>query len=123
VPDDVWEFPRVCGNFSERRKWIPCQHPEALIERILKMSCRPGDTVIDMFAGSGVVNRVAWRLGLDCYGIDLSRSYCEHIARETGAALIEHPSAAGMKPENSGTTSDRWLKAVDQPPEGQGGNG
>lgn len=93
VPDDVWEFPRVCGTFRERRKWIPCQHPEALIERMLRMSCRPGDVVIDLFAGSGVVNRVAPRLGLHCYGIDLGRSYCERIAEETGALFIEHSSA------------------------------
>lgn len=92
VPDDVWEVSRVCGTFRERRPWIPCQHPEALVERMLRMSCRPGDTVIDMFAGSGVVNRVAARLGLNCYGVDMSYSYCEHIAQETGAEFVEHPS-------------------------------
>jgi site-specific DNA-methyltransferase (adenine-specific) len=93
VPDDVFEFSRVCGTFRERRKWIPCQHPEALIERMLRMSCRPGDIVVDLFAGSGVVNRVAPKLGLHCYSIDLSRLYCERIAQETGAVLVEHPCA------------------------------
>ncbi len=82
VPDDVWEFSRVCGTFKERRKWHPNQHPEALIERIVKFSCKPGDLVIDMFAGTGTVNRVCKRLGVNCIGIEISKFYCEQIAKE-----------------------------------------
>lgn len=82
VPDDVWEFPRVCGTFHERRKWHPNQHPEALIERIVKFSCVPGDLVIDMFAGTGTVNRVCKRLGIDCIGIEVSPFYCQKIKDE-----------------------------------------
>jgi DNA modification methylase len=90
VPDDVWEFPRVCGTFNERRRWHPNQHPEALIERIVKFSCVPGDLVIDMFAGTGTVNRVCKRLGIDCIGIEISKFYCEQITKEQGqGALFE----------------------------------
>jgi site-specific DNA-methyltransferase (adenine-specific) len=88
VPDDVWEFSRVCGTFHERRKWHPNQHPEALIERIVKFSCKPGDLVIDMFAGTGTVNRVCRRLGINCIGIEISKFYCEQIKKEQ-YALIE----------------------------------
>ena len=50
VPGDVWSFPRItCG--SERRSWHPTQHPEALMERIYKMS--PGRRFLDLFAGTG----------------------------------------------------------------------
>jgi DNA modification methylase len=89
VPDDVWEFPRVCGNYRERRLWIPCQHPEALVERMIRMSCSQGDVVIDPFSGSGVTHRVAQRCGVHCYGTDISRFYCGQIAQETGAVLAE----------------------------------
>lgn len=82
VPDDVWEFPRVCGNFHERRKWVPNQHPEALIERMVLMSTNPGDLVIDMFAGSGTVHRVCKRLGRDSISIEISPTYCEKILEE-----------------------------------------
>lgn len=88
VPDDVWDFPRVCGTFKDRKKWHPCQHPKALIERIVKFSAVPGDLVIDMFAGSGNTLEVCKELGIDCIGIDISRQYCEKIAEETGAELI-----------------------------------
>lgn len=88
VPDDVWEFPRVCGTYDERRKWAVTQHPDALIDRMVRMSCWPGDLVIDMFAHSGTVNRVCKRIGIDCIGIDISPFYCEKIAEETGAELV-----------------------------------
>jgi DNA modification methylase len=82
VPGDVWEFPRVCGTFIEKRKWHKNQHPEALIERMVKMSTKEGDLVIDMFAGSGTVNRVCKRLGRKCIGIEISKTYCKMIAKE-----------------------------------------
>jgi len=82
VPDDVWEFPRVVGNAKERRPWHPTQHPEALIERIVKFSTRPGDLVIDLFAGSGTANRVCKRLNRACIGIELSPTYCKKIRAE-----------------------------------------
>ncbi len=93
VPDDVWDFSRVCGTFKERRKWHPAQHPEALVERMVLMSTKPGDLVIDLFAGSGTTNRVCKRIDRNCIGIDISKTYCQKIAEETGAELIEHPSA------------------------------
>jgi site-specific DNA-methyltransferase (adenine-specific) len=87
VPADVWDFPRVCGTFKERRRWHPNQHPEALIERIVKLSCKKDDLVIDMFAGTGTVNRVCKRLGINCIGIEISKYYCEKIAVETGVPV------------------------------------
>lgn len=87
VPDDVWEFSRVCGTFKEKRKWHPNQHPEALIERIVKFSCKPGDLVIDMFAGTGTVHRVCQRLDVNCISIEISPFYCEKIAKETGCQM------------------------------------
>ena len=85
VPDDVWEFSRVCGTFNERRRWHPNQHPEALIERIVKFSTAPGDLVIDMFAGTGTMNRVCEKLGRSCIGIEISKYYCGKIEEERAA--------------------------------------
>jgi site-specific DNA-methyltransferase (adenine-specific) len=82
VPDDVWEFPRVVGNAKERRSWISNQHPEALIERMILMSTQPGETVIDMFAGSGTVHRVCRRLGRNSISIDISQEYVDRIKSE-----------------------------------------
>lgn len=89
VPDDVWEFPRICGTFKERKKWHPCQHPKDLLRRIVLFSTKPNDLVIDMFAGSGNMLEVCKELGRKCIGIEISKFYCEKIAEETGAKLIE----------------------------------
>ncbi len=56
VPDDVWDFPRVVGNSPERRAWMPTQHPEALLRRIIGMT--PGSKWLELFTGSGTMLRV-----------------------------------------------------------------
>jgi len=81
VPDDVWEFPRVCGTFHERKKWIPNQHPKDLLRRMVLFSTKPGDLVIDMFAGSGNMFEVCHELKRDCIGIEISPTYCKHIRK------------------------------------------
>jgi site-specific DNA-methyltransferase (adenine-specific) len=88
VPDDVWEFSRVCGNFPERRQWHPTQHPEKLIERIILFSTKENDLVVDPFGGTGTTLRVCRRLNRRCITVDISRYYCEKMSTETGVPLI-----------------------------------
>jgi len=87
VPSDVWEFPRVCGTFKERRKWHPTQHPEALVERAILMSTKEGDLVVDPFLGSGTTLRVCQRINRRCIGIELSETYCKKVSEETGVEV------------------------------------
>lgn len=84
MPSSVWEFPRVCGTFKERRKWIPTQLPEALVERIIKGHCRPGGRVFDPFIGSGTTAIVCRRLGIDCVGIEISKPCITETAQYLG---------------------------------------
>ena len=75
-PDcDTWYQSRLCGTFNERVRWHPCQLPEALLERIIKVSSNPGDLVFDPFAGSGTTLAVARKLGRDWLGCELSEDY------------------------------------------------
>ena len=83
VPDDCWEFPRVCGTFKERRKWHPNQHPEALLRRIVQFSCKPGDKVSDLFGGTGSMLRV-WP---NTTVIEISEKYCREMSRESGVPI------------------------------------
>lgn len=76
--DDTWYVPRVCGTFKERGEH-PCQMPLALLERIVKVSSKPGDLVLDPFAGSGTTLAAAKKLGRDYLGIELSDNYVERI--------------------------------------------
>lgn len=49
----------------------PARFPDDLAARCLEAAARPGDRVLDPFAGSGTVLRVADRMGMDATGIDL----------------------------------------------------
>jgi site-specific DNA-methyltransferase (adenine-specific) len=80
-PDtDTWYLARVCGTFKERGQH-PCQMPEALLERIVRVSSNPGDLVLDPFAGSGTTLAAAKRLGRHYLGVELSADYAERIRR------------------------------------------
>ena len=75
VPDDVWDFSRVCGTFRERVGWHPCQMPEAVLDRIIRTASNPGDLILDPFMGSGTTAVVADRLDRKFIGIDISEDY------------------------------------------------
>ena len=82
IPDDVWaEFPRVCGTFGEREGWNPCQMPETVLARIVRVSSNPGDMVLDPFAGSGTTLAVAKKLARDYLGVELSEDYVREIRK------------------------------------------
>jgi DNA modification methylase len=72
--DDTWYVARVCGTFRERGEH-PCQMPEALLERIVRVASNPTDLVLDPFAGSGTTLAAAKRLGRRTLGTELSGAY------------------------------------------------
>ena len=90
VPDDVWSFSRVCGTFNERVKWHPCQMPERLLERIVRVSSNEGDLVLDPFSGSGTTAVVAARLKRQYFGTDLSKQYVANARRRIDDTLAGH---------------------------------
>ena len=75
---DTWAFPRVCGTFKERTGH-PCQMPEAVLERIIRVASNPDDLVLDPFAGSGTTLAVAKRLDRRYLGVELSADYADAI--------------------------------------------
>jgi len=88
---DVLEFSRVCGTFNERRPYHPNQHPEALMERIIRVSCMSGDSIIDLFGGTFTTDRVTRRLrtaekplDVSCTSIELSHTYCQKYLDSLG---------------------------------------
>ena len=68
----------VCQVYSTReRVGYPTQKPEALLERIIESSSRPGDVVLDPFCGSGTTLAVAERLGRRWIGMDSAEAAIE----------------------------------------------
>ena len=79
LPDDVWQFPRVCGTHKERQGWHPAQMPLSVVERIILTSTNEGDNVFDPFAGSGTTLIAALKHGRNCLGAEISTNYCDRI--------------------------------------------
>ncbi len=88
MPDDVWNtFSRVCGTFSERELWHPCQMPEILLARIICTSSNPGDFVLDPFIGSGTTAVVAAKYERKYCGIDISDEYAKNVRERISEML------------------------------------
>ena len=93
MPDDVWtEFSRVCGTFKERAGWHPCQMPESLLARIIAVSSNSSDCVLDPFVGSGTTTVVAYNLGRNYCGIDVSKNYVENTKKRLAQLKKQKPS-------------------------------
>jgi len=62
VPEDWWYFPVVARLHNERTGY-PTQKPVALMERIVRASSKPDDTIADFFCGSGTTPFAAAKNG------------------------------------------------------------
>lgn len=66
------ETPICLGK--ERTKH-PTQKPERLVSRLVEIFSKPGDTILDPFAGSGTLAEVADALGRNSINIERDREY------------------------------------------------
>jgi len=82
IPSNVFEFPRICGTFKEKRKWFPNQINQEIVERIMLGHCNQDGIILDPFVGSGTSVYAAIRTGRNCIGIDISQT-CIAAIKET----------------------------------------
>ena len=69
TPTDTWWHTIVPPGGRERTGY-PTQKPLGILERIVKVHSRPGDLLLDFFAGSGSFGEAAARNGRDCVLVD-----------------------------------------------------
>ena len=72
IVDDNWADIPDENVMSKTRTGYPTQKPEALLERIINASSKPGDIVFDCFMGSGTTQAVAMKLGRKFIGADIN---------------------------------------------------
>lgn len=72
IPTDVWWNTIVPTNGREKTGY-PTQKPLAIVERIVRAHSRPGDMVLDFFAGSGTTGEAALKNGRNVILIDKSK--------------------------------------------------
>ena len=91
LPTDVWWMTIVPPGSAERTGY-PTQKPVRLLERIVAASSRPGELVLDPYAGSGTTGVAAARLGRRWLLVDRNPVAVE-IARARLAARRGRPGA------------------------------
>jgi site-specific DNA-methyltransferase (adenine-specific) len=69
TPTDTWWHTIVSPNGREKTGY-PTQKPRGVVDRIVKVHSRPGDLLLDFFAGSGTLGDSAAALGRDCILVD-----------------------------------------------------
>lgn len=73
----LWDIPNVKHNHVEKvLGGHPCQFPVGLAERVVLGLSRPGELVVDPFAGVGSAGVAAIAHGRDFIGIDRDQRYC-----------------------------------------------
>lgn len=73
---DVWRIPAVC-SWEKLQGKHPTQKPLRLLYRIILASTNEGDTILDLFSGSGTTGIAANLLGRKYVGIEQDKSFVE----------------------------------------------
>ncbi len=106
VPDNAWgvkewdKFPRIVDNHPERipDKIAPNQLPVALVERIVSVATKPGQTVLDPFHGTGTTARAALALGRKYIGIEIDPVVAKKSETWIKAALAARSTDSPCSP-------------------------
>lgn len=60
---------------SNNNRIHPCQKPREVIERYIRVSTNEGDTVLDLFSGSGIISKTSKELNRNYIGFELNKEY------------------------------------------------
>jgi DNA modification methylase len=88
IPDaltSVWYVPH---NIPKNERIHPTQMPEALVERILKITSKGNELVYDSFMGSGTTAVVCKKNGLNWIGSELNPDNYENANNRINAILL-----------------------------------
>ncbi len=88
-PETIWTFSDAGSNrvskqeikiLFDSQKNFDTPKPEKLLERIIHVSTKPGDIVLDSFLGSGTTAAVAHKMGRRWIGVELGDHAYTHCA-------------------------------------------
>ena len=82
---DVWTFDPVPFQKSGRHL---CEKPVGLIAHIIETMSRPGDLVLDPFAGSGVTADACRRLDRSFVGVEMDEGWCASAVRRLDQGVL-----------------------------------
>jgi len=113
LTDIWWDIHRI--KHRRDRDYHPCQLPEALMERIIRLSTNEGDIVLDALCGTGTTPVVAAKLGRRYVAIDIDENYVritsEKIAEVKRKGYVERESI--RKPQRRYSKKELQLELRD----------
>ena len=83
MPMRVFEHRR-----SDPGREHPTQKPVGLMAWCIEKYTKPGDTILDLFMGSGTTLRAAKDLGRKAIGIEIEEHYCEMAAKRLAQEVL-----------------------------------
>jgi site-specific DNA-methyltransferase (adenine-specific) len=87
LPTDVWWHTIVSPTGKEKTGY-PTQKPEGIVRRMVQASSRPGDWVLDFFAGSGTLGAVARATGRRFVLVDSNPEAIEVMRRRLDGSNV-----------------------------------
>ena len=81
IPEDYWTDINSIQASDPERLGYPTQKPVALLERIIKVSSKEEDIVLDPFCGCGTTLAAAQKLKRRWIGIDVSPTACKLMVK------------------------------------------
>jgi site-specific DNA-methyltransferase (adenine-specific) len=87
LPTSVW-WHTIVPTAGAEKTGYPTQKPEGIVRRMVQASTRPGDRVLDFFAGSGTLGAVAQQLGRRYVLIDSSPEAVAVMRRRLQAETV-----------------------------------
>jgi DNA modification methylase len=106
---DMWVDIKPIQSQSSERAGYDTQKPEALLERILQLSSKPYDLVLDCFVGSGTTAVVAEKLSRRWIACDLGR-FAIHTTRKR---LLSIPGVKPFAVQNLGKYERQMWQAAE----------
>jgi site-specific DNA-methyltransferase (adenine-specific) len=96
LPTDVW-WHTIVPTAGREKTGYPTQKPEGILRRVLQPSSRPGDWVLDFFAGSGTTGAVAAALGRRFVLVDVNPVAVEVMRGRLGGATYLDAAGAPLR--------------------------
>lgn len=100
IAEDYWTDIQTLNRQDKERLGYPTQKPEALLERIIKVSSHEGDVVLDAYCGCGTTLAVAQRLNRQWIGIDITYQsislVMKRLENSFGAHLLSQIQITGI---------------------------
>jgi len=97
----IWTDLFVVNSQAEERTDYPTQKPIDFIERVISVSSKPNDIILDCFLGSGTTAAVAQKLGRRWIGCDINKGAIQTTAKRLQTIITEQIATAANDRQTS----------------------